>query len=63
MSQDFAFKLKEVAQSQNSEGRTAMDFFDRGKSDSYINLHETLQDLQIGFGLSSNDLSLVVTRL
>ena len=62
-SQDFAFKLKEVSTLQNTEKRTAMDFFDRGKSDSYVNLHETLQDLQVGFGLTSNDLSLVITRL
>ena len=62
-SQDFAFKLKEISLLQNTESRTAMDFFDRGKSDSYINLHETLQDLQVGVGLTSNDLRLVITRL
>ena len=41
-SQDFAFKLKAISCATNSENRTPMEFFDRGKSDSYIHLHETL---------------------
>ena len=43
--QDFAFKLKAIAQAQNNEQRTPMDFYKRGKSDSYVNLHDTLQGL------------------
>lgn len=62
-SQEFAFQLKEISLAQNTENRSAMNFFDRGKSDSYINLHETLQDLQVGHGLTNNDLSLILTRL
>ena len=37
-----------------------MDFFDRGKSDSYIILHETLQSLQVGVGLSNSEMRFLI---
>ena len=36
---DFPFKLKHLAEVKNKEGRTALDFFNRGKQDSYSTLH------------------------
>ena len=40
-----------------------MDFFDRGKSDSYIILHETLQYQQVGVGLQANEMRFLITQL
>ena len=62
-SQTFAFKLKAISCAQNNEARTPMDFFNRGKSDSYIYLHDSLQDLQVGCTLSRGELSVIVSRL
>ncbi len=47
-SQEFAFKLKQISGADNTEMRKPMDFFERGKSESYITLHETLQSIVIG---------------
>lgn len=38
-SQEFSFRLKSISTATNAENRSPMDFFERGKSDSYIVLH------------------------
>lgn len=61
-SQDFALRIRNMATALNSEQRTAMDFFARGKSSSYGIFHETIQSLTIG-GLPETELTSVIARL
>ena len=59
-SQEFALKLKNIADANNTEMRKPMDFFERGKSESYITLHEALQGVCVGQNLSNTELSFIV---
>lgn len=53
-SQSLGFKLKTLAEEQNAKGRTALDFFKRGKSDSYEFLQQLLMDMNEVGGPSEN---------
>ena len=53
-SQQLGLKLKVLAEVQNAKGRTALDFFQRGKCDSYAHLQILLAEFQMGQDASDN---------
>ena len=47
-SQDFGLKLRPLIEQRNREARLPMDFFMRGKTDSFGLLNNYLEDLTLG---------------